>query len=562
MELKKIPTNKILPLAALAAVLLILGLAALRPKADATLIGKDIKAYRIVQDGQPTSAAHVSVPFTRKADDLTVANVAIDLNRDGTFAAYKTADGGDQEEWVVKNMRAKVIEAGNTFSFDLVDRAVDAAKDFPLEAVLTASPLKDWAGGVSGKGALTKVVISSFETEDFGPLFKADPTGERDGAAGDGPTPGPMASTKTKFPDAEKFLRDTTAPESEGAGEAAAIGAEPAAAGGGLPPPGSDFSVFQPGVPDMLQGTNECAPTSASNGIHSLARRYGFEDKLPASQRDSMNELKTDMNWHAEGVATRTDFIPGKVAFTRRHDLPIYTHQIGGELDADITRKIAAELAKGQAVEVIIGYYTQDAAGAWTRHGGHVMSGVGAFGQDGHTYLGVHDPLSPESGRLDMYEIDGTRVFNYRYRGNSMVFIDRAFAQSVTAEWIAAHPPSAALDTTSLVESQNFHETMLVDTIQIGQAWYPVMQFHQGTGPECENKMHWHANSGLAWGVDRTGFQPFELSNPEKVYRSRNDVKSWKDPDGCGAGKVADVVHRTILITNDEAGKLVAGIVK
>jgi len=565
MDTQKLSRQKIVR----AAVVLVIALFAWRyamPKPDTTLIG-EVTAARVLYDGKPTPSAYVTVPFTRKDDAYAIANVAVDLNKDGKFAAYE-ATGGTQEEWVVKNARAKVIEGANTFSFEIVDADVPTRNHFDLVAMVTAKPVGDWRGRIHGSSAAAKATIAAFIEEDFAPLYSASTAapfsagGLLDVEAGLTETVGAPATAedtvKIKTAGNEPWLSDTTA----GAGEGAAIGAAPAPP---VQPPaeGVDFEVFQPGVPDMTQGHNECVPTSISNGLTWLADRYGFKDKMPDTQLAAREELKTDLGWTSEiGANMGNNVVNAKVAFTRRHGLPIVTHRIGDYLDEDIVRKIAVELAKGQAVEIGVGYYTQNAtSGAWTRHGGHMTSTVGAFGSDGQMYLGLHDPLSPEAGRLDIYEVRKNRMLDYRYRGNTKVFIEFAYAQSPTEAWVADHPPQTRLDTRGFAETQNLQDSMFVDAIRIGTAWYPSKQFHKATGPECDGAEHWHANVGTAWGLE-FGSQSAAQFVPEQVSARHLSTVQWTDPNGCGAGKTAQVSHLNIMISKDEAYDLVSKIVE
>jgi len=554
-------------------VVLLLGLWFLtRPKPDMTLIGADVTATRVVFDGRATPAAFVSVPFTREDDGRQVMNVAIDLNKDGKFQAYATVGGAVQEEWIVKNARAKVIEAGNTFSFDLVDADAATRANFKLVAMLTAKERRTWNGKPAGDSAFAAVNVSSFHDEDFAPLYSAsDASPLSAGGLVDAPaTSGEVVGSPTiadavpiKTAGNGPWLSDTTVEAGAGAGEAAAIGATPAAAAPQLPPEGSDFEVFQPGVPDMTQGHNECVPTSISNGLTWLAERYGFKDKMPESQLATREEMKGDLGWKREtGANMGNNVVNAKVAFSRRHGLPIVTHRIGNDFDEDIVRKISVELAKGQAVEIGVGYYTQNAtSGAWTRHGGHMTSVVGAFGAYGETYLGLHDPLSPEPGRLDIYKVSKDRMFDYRYRGNTKVFIEYAYAQSPTEAWVKDHPPATRLDESGFAETQDLQDVMFVDSLNIGTAWYPIKQFHKFKGTECDHEEHWHANTGSAYGLE-FGSRSNAKFVPAEVNGRSLPVVAWTDPDGCGAGKVKDVVNLNVMISKSEAFDLVSKIVQ
>lgn len=558
--------RKLIPAAALLAILgawLLLH----RAKPDLTLIAK-VSASRIAYAGAPTRAASLDVAFTRKDDAYPVANVAIDLNQDGKIAPYAVT-GGTQEEWVVRNARAKAIEGSNAFTFELVDADVATRNNFRVVAMLTGKPVQDWNGKVHAKSAALETTLASFAVEDFGDLFTADPqNGGSGGIVGtfdvppqDAETPA-ISAPREKFTVAhpETFMVDASASGGD-VPDAAAVGAVPAA--DAPPAAGSDFEVFQPGVPDRFQGHNECVPSSISNGLTWLSQRYGFEDKMPPSQEDTLEELKPLLHWRSEtGANMRDDVLPAKVAFTERHGLPIVSHRIGDNFDPDIVRKIAVELRKGQAVEIALGYYTWNGTTrAWERHGGHMVSGVGAFGMNGKTYLGLHDPLSPESGALDMYNVDGSKIYDYRYRGDTSVFIEWAYAQSPTDAWVKDHPPSTSLDASGL-ETRNLQDVWFVPMLRIGTAWYPVRQFHEFTGQECDRQEHWHANTGTAWGLEFRNHGNYFETNPERVVARSAPVTQWTDPEGCGAGKTSEVERFDVMVSRSEAGELVSHIVQ
>lgn len=532
---------------------------------DKTLIGPDVRLTRVVKGAEATDAAYVTVPYTREAE-FPYMNIAIDFNGDGKFAAYITAAGASQEEWVVRDMRALVIEAGNAFSFTLHDTDAFGRKDISLRVRLSEKPLgeTEWYGELRG-GAGNELTVAEIGIDDYTTrIAPVSPQGTGAGAAGDAVretanapgTPAVKGWLNTKLSASTKpWLTDTTAaPSGLGTGEAAAIGAvSPSDA----VPAGFDFEVFQEGVPDVPQGINECVPTSVSNAIHSLADRYGFTDKIPETQLETIEELKKDFKWtRADGVYVEPDFMTGKVAFTQRHGLPIVTHQVGTKFDPDVANKVAAELAKGQAVEIVIGYYNLNASNEWVRNGGHMMSAVGAFGMGGKNYLGLHDPASPDTGRLDIYPIERSRIYNYRYRGNSSVFIEYAIAESPTEEWVKTHPPRVAIRTGGAVgESQNFQDVWMVDMINIGNGWYPTVQFHKFTGPECDRAEHWHANAGTAHGLRLSDEEYFE-TNPQRILARNAPLVSWTDPGNCGAGKSAVVQRANVMVSMDEAGAI------
>lgn len=540
-------------------VILLAGRGGSKPGASGGPLVDKVEAYRVQQNGKPTSAAHASIAFTRKSGDYAFANLAIDLNKDGSYAAYDLADKAKQQEWVVQNMPVKVMTEGNDFSFDLLDRSVDDGKDFKAVVVLSKKPLSDWKGDVPADTSSAAVTISAFEPDDFGTLISPSPEGTG-GAPSEKPVHGgPLDQAKVKTPNAQKYLKDTTAAPSQGSGEGQAPvpGAVPA---GGPPAAGTDFSVLQTDVPDMSQGVNECVPTSTSNALTWLGNRYGFKDRLPKDQRSIIEELKPDFSWTAaNGVLVEDNYLGGKSDFVARHNLPIYTYQVGSKFDDDVATKVAAELAKGQAVEIVIGYYEWNAhTNKWERHGGHMLSAVGAFGANGKTYLGLHDPASPGPNRLDVYENIKSRMYNYRYRGNYAVFIEYAIAESPTEAWVKDHPATSVIETTGgIVEARDAQDTWFVDALKIGNAWYPTAQFHTFVGPECDKAEHWHANFGTALGFDLKGKPDFDY-NPSNVQSRHADIVEWKDPESCGAGKVAQVERKNILISKEEAERMAA----
>ena len=156
---------------------------------------------------------------------------------------------------------------------------------------------------------------------------------------------------------------------------------------------GASFSVFNGGVPDINQDTNECVPTSVANSLRWLAEKNGYTDKLPESDEELIEELKTDFKWTPTGVDTDTNFIPGKTQFATDHKLPIETHMIGVNRDPDLIDKIKEEIDKGQAIEMAIYFWEQDATGTWIERRSHGLCGGGL--QGGWRFV----PRFPRSGK-------------------------------------------------------------------------------------------------------------------------------------------------------------------
>ncbi len=413
-------------------------------KIDKTLIGDAIVLRRATAEGNLMPNAYISIPFTRDSNDYQYINVAVDFNKDGQIAPYQ-AEKQSQEEWIARNMPVRVISnEGINLSFALPDLKVESRSDFPLEVFLTKSELKAWPKQIPLPAAVKKITIAAIEHDEVRPRFSPDPEGIRAGGfasiflppifARDADKSIPNQPPKnTAYPKAAKGQGEPdmlSGAPAAGAGAAAVPAAK--AGGGRITPDTKRYDVFHGGVPDIDQGRNECVPTSAANSLIWLAKKFNFKNSLPANQADIINELKTDFKWRDTGVNVVKNFLSGKDEFVLRHKLPIKTHQVGKRYDTDIVPKIAEELRKGQDVEIEIKYvyfrgphYTNPVYA-----GGHMVTVVGAFSFGSKKYLDFHDPLSPGPRKLDIYEIDGTHIINYRYRGRTIAYIRYAIAES------------------------------------------------------------------------------------------------------------------------------------
>ena len=65
-------------------------------------------------------------------------------------------------------------------------------------------------------------------------------------------------------------------------------------------------------MPDITQKTNECGPTSTANSLRWLAKKSGFEEKLPKNNDDLIKDLMKAMT----GSHNRP--FPGRRMSTRR----------------------------------------------------------------------------------------------------------------------------------------------------------------------------------------------------------------------------------------------------
>lgn len=359
------------------------------------VIGDNIAIYRTTIEGKPTAQAFFFIPFTGSSDRYAYVNVLIDINGDGAYASYETANG-KQDERVVFNDFPDVNGEANRFVFSVVDPEF-GAKAMKGLAVLSEEgiPEGDWpVKPASGTSIEKPFTISEVILEARDRNRANDGSGEQ----------------ATGFPqlDAIPFVY-------------AADGAPPATQNAGP-------YAKHDGVPDQDQRYNECGPTSVANSFRWLAKKYGFEDRIPSDPTDLVDELKADLDWN-DGVWHR-NMISGKQAFIDRHRLPLEAHQIGTADDPELIKKIRDEIAKGQAVEVWLEF--QNASG--TTVGAHLVTVAGAGYHDGRNIITFMDPDSgsPDGrGSRDVYRVNPTNYLP-TYAAGLKTFITYAYAQSPT----------------------------------------------------------------------------------------------------------------------------------
>lgn len=395
------------------------------------LLADEVFITRVVNGGESSANGSVTVPFLKDSTKYTFINVAIDLNGDSAFQAYELSTGS-QDEWVVRNMGVRILrDEANNFSIRIPDTEIASRVPLTVHVVLSSDELHNWDGNLKAGGASKVFTVAEIGIEDIAELYAPDPSGVRSGGfpfdffgsaalAQDAPDKPPTVGNDVPLLDeAGETEEDITG---QGSGEGRS----------GAP---ASFDEFHPNVPDIVQGRNECVPTATANSLLWLADEYHFEDKMPEGGGAAViNELKNDLNWTENGVDVQQHYLGGKRAFTERHHIPIVTHQVGGRFDTSIVSKIAEELKKGQDVEIDMEYGRYDADGNYRRVGGHMVTVVGAWTAGNSEYLDIHDPVSTGPGTLDIYQIDGTRVENYRYQGTAVTFIRYAIAESPIEE--------------------------------------------------------------------------------------------------------------------------------
>ena len=210
-----------------------------------------------------------------------------------------------------------------------------------------------------------------------------------------------------------------------GVSVAHAQGATPPAPAPAAP---GDYYARHDDVPDQNQQWNECAPTAISNSVRWLAKKYNLEGKMPKGDvNDLIDEIKGDTAWN-DGVQ-HANIIKGKNDFIKRHGLPLEAHQIGGEDDIDIIKKIADEMFKGQAIEVWLAFY--NASG--TPAGAHLVTVVGAGRKSGKDIIRFTDPDTIGAPSRDLYDVEiGNSLPGYMPGGQT--YIRYAYAQSPIKE--------------------------------------------------------------------------------------------------------------------------------
>lgn len=388
-----------------AAVIVLLGAVLLLRKGVPNLVPKgplvkdDLSLTRTFERGEERGSGFLYLPYARTDASARFVNVAVDLNGDGTFAAYDV-DGGKQEEWLVRNFAAFASTgAAVGFPVDLPDRSVGGALPAKAAVVFSAGPLQGdaWPATFPDGATVETPHLRSYALADRDALNDREPGGRLE--------------------------------RGRGATDAAPAEAAPGATGPATRMDGEpeNYSVQHDDVPDQDQRSSECSPTGISDGFRWLAKKYGFEDRMPFDTASLINELKGDLQWD-NGVTPGQNTIDGKRAFIARHKLPLEAHLIGEEFDRNIQYKMYQELQKGQAVEAGIAFITPD--GKWD--GAHLVgvAGVANFG-GGDRFINLIDPDEPartDGGNSEVYRMSGNEVL--RYDGTDASRIRFAYAQS------------------------------------------------------------------------------------------------------------------------------------
>lgn len=374
---------------------------------------------RVVMKG-PTDRGYLYFSFANNRGKPVFVNAFADLNGDGKYEAYD-AGGKKQEEHLVIDFPASVVSGESAgYPVMLVDRAIDAKKDikgvviFSVGSAASSSP--DHSDGVP-------FTIASVQMQDMGELMDLE---KKDGKArGFGipdMTPDMTAVRTAAIPEA---LADTPLAERP-----------------------YEYHAKSEGLPDTNQGYNECSPTSVSNNVRYLAKRYKFEDRIPKDTTELINELKGDLQWD-DGVMDE-NFIDGKNAFFARRGIPIVTHQIGTRNDVDIHWKIYEEMKKGQAVEIAVSFFDTDPDGTMHPAGRHAVAVSSVYRVEGKNYIALNDSATrgkPGEVKSEYYKMNGDMIPGF----GGTAFLDIAWAQSPTDELAKGNFVDPAKDETNFV---------------------------------------------------------------------------------------------------------------
>ncbi len=340
---------------------------------------------QIAINGSPTSVGFVDVLIAPSSSaGVGYLNVAVDWNSNGL----------DTSDWLVFNSAIPLQ------STDFGGNSATFSSTFDLSSISLSGSYTVYASfdlSARSPGDFTSLQANSsvlFSTYDIGDLQDGINLGLDAGAGGNGAGNGLTLNPGS----------------------------------GSLSPQNSIIGRVRHDTPGIKQGKNECAPTAAAQSLLWLQKRHpgALGGKLPA-QADLINQLKNGMNWN-DGIAPG-DFKPGKekVIGDLKLDKIIVTKQ-GGQFDGTNTFDfVKKEIEAGEDVELRIQYKNADG----TNDGGHWVTAVGWFDDGAKKKLFFKDPLTG-GDTIDEYELDGTRIKNYKY--GARAYVSFAVSQSVIPE--------------------------------------------------------------------------------------------------------------------------------
>ena len=332
---------------------------------DPNLISEEIKIYRFFQNDTPLEGALLSIPLNQDLDNPVIFSATLDLNKDGKF---KNIERGVDEipagvedslpnnfPLIFKNKhqieQIFELDEGDTVNVNLVliDRNTTplSTKEKKVRALIINWDVGEFFEPGEGLyGGIGDYIEDSLETDNInfvGNVYAADP----------------------KVPVSNKDVPD-------------------------LNP--------QKGKP------NQCVPISLANSLRWLGKKHAFNDKLPASDNDLIDQLAEAVKWNKDGTKGE-NVLPGKNKYTEDKKLPLTNKRIDNKVvegKSMLWEDIVKELNDGEDVELLFDF-KQSPKGKAEK--GHAVTVVGADkDKKDKESLTFHDSVTPEGN--DTYVVD------------------------------------------------------------------------------------------------------------------------------------------------------------
>ncbi len=203
------------------------------------------------------------------------------------------------------------------------------------------------------------------------------------------------------------------------------------------PPPDPPYRfTYRKGVPDVAQGPNECAPTSAANSLTWMEQEYPEIDIGLSTEeiRDILKDGEHMMTDPKTGTSD-ADVLSGKDAFAAQFGLPIETKAIpGGVGNAPGLEELFEALEDGSDVELSVVWLDEEGKPA----GGHWVTVVGMVEVEGQYGVWINDPDDGQK-QAQFHWIDQKADGTTALRGyGGAHYIDLTIAESVV-------PPAPAV---------------------------------------------------------------------------------------------------------------------
>jgi hypothetical protein len=196
-----------------------------------------------------------------------------------------------------------------------------------------------------------------------------------------------------------------------------------------------------------------CGPTAAVNSFAFLENMYPTiygNDLIPTTGAtydygdlvDAADVLagSTFMDCTAAGVGI-SNFISGEEAYMNEYAPGTTVFEIMNFFANGAWPTfnfLYNQLAAGEDVELLVGFYTTNAEGQLVRNGGHYVTLTGvSFGVPfaaGNGTISFIDPDDGDSGSMSLSTIDGALYNNGTYVNGQYTFIEAAVAESPTPE--------------------------------------------------------------------------------------------------------------------------------